>query len=107
MRTEEEEGELVEPLAGAEKVPPTKKMDSKWANQRLEELLGYGKYQYFQVWVFLGLLSFIGLLFFHWFFLCFSFILSGHGFILSFLLKFFNFNDFFLGLVEFFQDNWP
>ena len=60
MRTEEEEGELVEPLAGAEKVPPTKKMDSKWANQRLEELLGYGKYQYFQVWVFLGLLSFIG-----------------------------------------------
>ena len=58
MRTEEQEGELVEPLAGAEKVP--KKMDTKWANQRLEELLGYGKYQYFQVWVFLGLLSFIG-----------------------------------------------
>lgn len=32
----------------------------KWANQRLDELLGYGKYQKFQVWAFLGLCSFVG-----------------------------------------------
>lgn len=60
MRAEEEEGELVEPLAGESAVASPKKMDTKWANQRLEEILGYGKYQYFQVWIFLGLLSFIG-----------------------------------------------
>ena len=55
----EDVGDLVRPLAGGEKEEESSKM-SKWANQRLEELLGYGKYQYFQVWVFLGLLSFIG-----------------------------------------------
>ena len=30
------------------------------ANERLEELLGYGKYQKFQVYIFLGLMSFYG-----------------------------------------------
>ena len=54
----EDASDLVRPLAGEKKEDP--QMNSKWANQRLEELLGYGKYQYFQVWVFLGLLSFIG-----------------------------------------------
>lgn len=33
---------------------------AKWANQRLEEMLGFGKYQWFQVWIFLGLTSFLG-----------------------------------------------
>ena len=34
----------------------------KWANERLETLLGYGRFQVFQVWVFLGLVGFIGAL---------------------------------------------
>ena len=51
------ESDLVKPLASERQ---DSQMNTKWANQRLEELLGYGKYQYFQVWVFLGLLSFIG-----------------------------------------------
>ena len=54
----EDAGDLVRPLAGEKKEDSN--MNKKWANERLEELLGYGKYQYFQVWVFLGLLSFIG-----------------------------------------------
>ena len=33
---------------------------AKWANERLDELLGYGRYQKFQAWVFIGLVSFVG-----------------------------------------------
>ena len=36
------------------------KNNSRSANDVLEELLGYGKYQKFQVWIFLGLVSFLG-----------------------------------------------
>ncbi len=34
--------------------------NAKWANERLESLLGYGRFQVFQVWVFLGLVGFLG-----------------------------------------------
>ena len=33
---------------------------AKWANERLDELLGYGRFQKFQAWVFIGLVSFVG-----------------------------------------------
>ena len=33
---------------------------SKIANERLEDLLGYGKFQMFQIWIFLGYVSFLG-----------------------------------------------
>ena len=42
-------------------VSSKKKVQSeKWANERLDELLGYGRFQKFQVWAFLGLCSFVG-----------------------------------------------
>lgn len=33
---------------------------SKWVNEKLDGLLGYGRYQKFQIWIFLGLCSFVG-----------------------------------------------
>ena len=33
---------------------------AKWANEKLDKLLGYGRYQKFQAWVFIGLVSFVG-----------------------------------------------
>ena len=39
---------------------PRDSKSAKWANERLDELLGYGRYQKFQAWVFIGLVSFVG-----------------------------------------------
>lgn len=36
------------------------KFDHKSANQKLEEILGYGKFQKFQIWIFAPLICFIG-----------------------------------------------
>ena len=41
-------------------VTEQKKMDSKWANQRLEELLGFGKFQILLITIFQGFCSIIG-----------------------------------------------
>ena len=40
--------------------PRRNSKSAKWANERLDELLGYGRYQKFQAWVFIGLVSFVG-----------------------------------------------
>ena len=32
----------------------------EWANEKLDQLLGYGRFQKFQAWVFIGLVSFVG-----------------------------------------------
>jgi len=44
----------------AEGRPRRNSKSAKWANERLDELLGYGRYQKFQAWVFIGLVSFVG-----------------------------------------------
>jgi hypothetical protein len=54
---EEEKKKLDEESAAT---PLDDKKSSKLANERLEELLGYGWHQKFQVWVFLGFVAFIG-----------------------------------------------
>ena len=53
---ESPEAELARPL-NPENGPQNK---AQWANERLETILGYGRFQKFQVWVFVGLVSFIG-----------------------------------------------
>ena len=40
--------------------PRRNSKSAKCANERLDELLGYGRYQKFQAWVFIGLVSFVG-----------------------------------------------
>ena len=37
-------------------------MDKESASSRYEELMGYGRFQQFQVWVFAGLVCFVGAL---------------------------------------------
>jgi hypothetical protein len=43
-----------------DKKPAASNFTTKWANERLEELLGYGWFQKFQIFVFLGAVSFVG-----------------------------------------------
>ena len=52
----EAEGEMTT----SEGRPRRNSKSAKWANERLDELLGYGRYQKFQAWVFIGLVSFVG-----------------------------------------------